>query len=121
MNWTADGGVAGLVEHFYYQRQIKTFSQELKIVTNTAYYFAVLVIAVYGAGWIYSLWTRKDDENAPTPQFTHITNEALTVGFHGFIIFEAFFYYLLNNDGGNWWLRQTISVGSTSTCCLSGS
>ena len=109
------------MEHFYYQRQIKTFSQELKIVTNTAYYFAVLVIAVYGAGWIYSLWTRKDDENAPTPQFTHITNEALTVGFHAFIIFEAFFYYLLNNDGGNWWLRQTISVGSTSTCCLSGS
>lgn len=101
MNWTADGGIAPLVSHFYYQQQIKTFSQELKIVIITAYYFAVLVVFIYGVGWVYALLSRGEDENAPLPQFTRTTNESLVVGFHTFLIFEAFFYYLLNNDGGN--------------------
>lgn len=100
MNWTADGGIAPLVRHFYYQQQIKTFSQELKIVITTAYYFAVLVIVIYGVGWLWQLWSKKDEDDVSVPQFTQTTNEALVVGFHTFIIFEAFFYYLLNNDGG---------------------
>ena len=60
MNWTADGGIAPLVSMFYNQRQIKTFSQELKIIVITAYYFAILAIIVYSAGWLYEVITKKD-------------------------------------------------------------
>lgn len=122
MNWTADGGIAPLVKMFYYQQQIKTFSQELKIVICTAYYFSVLCIGCYGAGWLYYLASRKEeDDNSPVPQFTQTTNDALAVGFHTFVIFEAFFYYLLNNDGGTCSFTQMTSAASISTCCPSGS
>lgn len=100
MNWTADDGLANFVNYFYYQSEIKTFNQQLKIIINTVYYFSLLVIVFYGIGAIYSLAKKKEDENAPEPQFTQTTNEALSIGFHVFLIFVAFFYYLLNNDGG---------------------
>ena len=87
MNWTADGGIAPLVKMFYNQRQIKTFSQELKIIVITAYYFSVLAVFVYGVGWLYDIVTRKDEEKTSAPLFTQTTNDALAVGLHTFIIF----------------------------------
>jgi hypothetical protein len=101
MNWTADGGLASIVKLIYNQNQIKTFSQELRIVVNTAYYYSLLSILFYGAGEVYRLVKKKDDNDIEKPAFTQTTNEALSVGFHIFWIFVAFFYFLLNNDGGN--------------------
>ena len=105
MNWTADDGLADIVKLFYRQNRIQTFSQELKIVVNTIYYFSLLVIVCYAIGEIYRLAKKKDEENSPEPQFTKTTNEALSTGFHVFLIFVAFFYYLLNNDGGKTGLK----------------
>ena len=113
MNWTADDGLANLVTYFYNQSEIKTFSQELKIVINTVYYFSLLVIIFYGIGAIYSLLKKKDEENAPEPQFTQTTKEALSIGFHVFLIFVAFFYYLLNNDGGTYCSIQMTCTSNT--------
>lgn len=101
MNWTADDGLANLVRLFYHQNKIQTFTQELKIVINTTYYFSLLVILSYGAGELYRLFKKKDEDNSPDPYFTQTTNAALAIGFHVFIIFAAFFYYLLKHDGGS--------------------
>ena len=100
MNWTADGGLEAIVKLFYHQHQVKTFSQELKIVINTAYYYSLLTIVFYAVGEVYRLAKKKDDNDMEKPAFTTTTNESLSVGFHIFLVFVAFFYFLLNNDGG---------------------
>jgi len=100
MNWTANDGLANFVKLIYNQNQIKTFSQELKIVINTAYYFSLLALSFYAVGEVYRLAKKKDDNDATEPPFTTTNNEALSVCFHVFFVFTAFFYFLLNNDGG---------------------
>jgi len=108
MNWTADGGLSSIVKLIYHQHQITTFSQELKIVINTAYYYSLLTIVFYAAGEVYRLIKKKDDNDMDKPAFTVTTNEALSVGFHIFLVFTAFFYFLLNNDGGTPYVTQMI-------------
>ena len=61
MNWTANGGLAPLVKLFYDQNQITTFTQELKIVINTAYYFSLFVIVCYALGEVKRLISKKED------------------------------------------------------------
>lgn len=58
MSWTADEGLAPLVRLFYYQHEIKTFSQELKIIVTTAYYFALIAITAFGIAEIYKFLVR---------------------------------------------------------------
>jgi hypothetical protein len=53
MNWTADDGLATLVKLLYSQQKIKTFSQELKIIVTTSYYFALITIAAFSVAEVY--------------------------------------------------------------------
>ena len=84
---------------FFAQRSIKTFEQEIRILANTGYYFTVIVLLSYSAGWVNAaLFSKKEDgEDLP---FTRTTKQALTVLFYSFVIFVACFYHLLRNDGG---------------------
>lgn len=109
MDWTANNGLATLVKLFYDQREIKTFSQELRIVVNTAYYFSLIVIITYGAAEIYEMMAKKAEKAEKNEHnFAKTTKNALKVSFNSFIIFVAFFYFLLRNDGGTHYTNQMI-------------
>lgn len=108
MTWTADNGLASLVRVLYDQQQIKTFSQELLIVVNTSYYFAIIAIVAFGLAVAYRLVAKRGSSSeGDDPHFSATTKKALVVCFHTFLVFIAFFYFLLRNDGGRNGLTQT--------------
>ena len=89
-----------VVNLLYYQKSIKTFGEEIRIVVNTTYYFSLLIIFAKIVDAVNGGISMIKGVDGVQTDFSMATKHAISKLFQSFIVFIAFFYYLLRNDGG---------------------